>query len=203
MKRPLERKRLWLTLCLAAMLLSLAGCATAQEPMPSASPMTTASPSTAPEPTGDQLMPGTELPGEMNDANGTTAPSAGTMPAAQGVTSVSAARKASEEIEDELERLSEVTDAQVVLAGKNAAVALRFDSQYQAGIDDRMREIVKDRIDGIVSGIEKVAVTDSADIFDELNTLGDRLEGAADMTEIQNQLNAIINRIEAVSGKGA
>ena len=203
MKRPLERKRLWLTLCLAAMLLSLAGCATAQEPMPSASPMTTASPSTAPEPTGDQLMPGTELPGEMNDANGTTAPSAGTMPAAQGVTSVSAARKASEEIEDELERLSEVTDAQVVLAGKKAAVALRFDSQYQAGIDDRMREIVKDRIDGIVSGIEKVAVTDSADIFDELNTLGDRLEGAADMTEIQNQLNAIINRIEAVSGKGA
>ena len=94
MKRPLERKRLWLTLCLAAMLLSLAGCATAQEPMPSASPMTTASPSTAPEPTGDQLMPGTELPGEKNDANGTTAPSAGTMPAAQGVTSVSAARKA-------------------------------------------------------------------------------------------------------------
>ena len=185
------------------MLLSLAGCATAQEPMPSASPMTTASPSAAPEPTGDQLMPGTELPGEMNDANGTTAPSASAMPAAQGVTSVSAARKASEEIEDELERLSEVTDAQVVLAGKNAAVALRFDSQYQAGIDDRMREIVTDRIDGIVSGIDKVAVTDSADIFDELNTLGDRLEGAADMTEIQNQLNAIINRIEAVSGKGA
>lgn len=203
MKRPLERKRLWLTLCLAAMLLSLAGCATAQEPMPSASPMTTASPSAAPEPTGDQLMPGTELPGEMNDANGTTAPSAGATPAAQGVTSVSAARKASEEIEDELERLSEVTDARVVLAGRNAAVALRFDSQYQAGIDDRMREIVSDRIDGIVSGIEKVAVTDSADIFDELNTLGDRLEGAADMTEIQNQLNAIINRIEAVSGKGA
>ena len=96
-----------------------------------------------------------------------------------------------------------MTDARVVLAGRNAAVALRFDSQYQAGIDDRMREIVEDRIDGIVSGIDKVAVTDSADIFDELNTLGDRLEGAADMTEIQNQLNAIINRIEAVSGKGA
>lgn len=203
MKKPLERKRLWLTLCLAAMLLSLASCATAQEPMPSASPMTTASPSAAPDPAGDQLMPGTELPGEMNDANGTTAPSADTMPAAQGVTSVSAARKASEEIRDELERLSEVTDAQVVLAGKNAAVALRFDSQYQAGIDDRMREIVQDRIDGIVSGIDKVAVTDSDDIFDELNTLGDRLEGAADMTEIQNQLNAIINRIEAVSGQGA
>ena len=203
MKRPLERKRLWLTLCLAAMLLSLAGCATAQEPMPSASPMTTSSPSAAPQATGDQLMPGTGLPGEMNDANGTAAPSAGAAPASQGVTSVSAARKASEEIEDELERLSEVTDAQVVLAGKNAAVALRFNSQYQAGIDERMREIVQDRIDGIVSGIDKVAVTDSVDIFDELNTLGDRLEGAADMTEIQNQLNAIINRIEAVNGKGA
>ena len=203
MKRPLNPRKLWLILCLAVVTASLAGCATAQEPMPSATPMTTASPSAAPEPAGDQLMPGTGLPGEMNDANGTMAPSAGASTAAQGVTTVSAARKASEEIEDELERLSEVTDAQVVLAGRNAAVALRFDSQYQAGIDDRMREIVSDRIDGIVSGIEKVAVTDSADIFDELNTLGDRLEGAADMTEIQNQLNAIINRIEAVDGMGA
>lgn len=112
-----------------------------------------------------------------------------------GIVTAEDAREAVERIEDELEKLSEVEDAQVVLAGHQAAVALKFDTQYQGGIDDRMREIVQERIDGIVSGIDVVEITEDEGLMSELEKLGERLDDAMDMTELRNELDAIMERI--------
>lgn len=92
-------------------------------------------------------------------------------------------------------KLSEVEDAQVVLAGHQAAVALKFDAQYQGGIDDRMREIVQERIDGVISGVNVVEITEDEGLMSELEKLGDRLDDATDMTELRNELDAIMERI--------
>jgi len=85
----------------------------------------------------------------------------------------------------------------VVIAGNSAAVALEFDDQYQGGIDDRLREIVQERIDGVVRGVTNVVITEERSFMDQLEMLGDRLESATDLTDLQNELNAIINQIEA------
>lgn len=177
-----------------ALLLTLSSCASEADPLPNTtvSPMASASPSVSPQAT-NSMMPGAT--GTAEAPNFTDTPMASEQPASAGITSVAEARKMAEQIEDELERLSEVTDAQVVLAGNDAAVALTFDAQYQGGLDDRLKKIVQERIDGIVTGVNNLAVTDDNAIMDQLETLGDKLEGAADMASIQNELNAIINKI--------
>ena len=117
--------------------------------------------------------------------------------AANGVTDAAQAKRLSQEAEDELEKLSEVSDAQVVIAGHTAAVALEFDSQYQGGVDERLRKMVKQRIDGLVKGVKDVSVTDDNTLYERLETLGDRLDGSAALSEIETELKDIIAGIEA------
>lgn len=180
-----------------ALCLLTTGCAANSDPMastasPSLSPsaMVSDSPSAVPEATENVLPDRTDEPMTSPNTDGASA---------AGVATAADARKAVEEIEDELERLSEVKDAEVVLAGNVAAVALQFDSQYQGGVDDRLQAIVQERVDGVISGFEAVAVTDDSDLFDQLRSLGDRLDGEADMSDIQNELNAIVNKITAAT----
>ena len=187
-------KRILLTLCLLASCLSLTACMDSSAPVtPTNSPTTQVT--TAPTdiiiedaPMTTDLLPDTSMTDE---------PATSAAPEAAGVTSVSDVRRAVERIEEELERLSEVDDAQVLLAGNSAAVALEFDDQYQGGIDDRLREIVQERIDGVISGVTNVVITQERSFMDQLEMLGDRLESATDLTEFQNELNSIINQIEA------
>lgn len=189
-------KKAFIPMCLLAILLTFSSCSSKEEPMtttsPSASPTVTTKPTDTPGEALDDM-----LPDVTNALDEPLTPAASEQPAAQGVTSLSDARKAIENIEEELERLSEVDEAQVVIAGNDAAVALEFDDQYQGGIDDRLRKIIKERISSVISGVNNIAITADATLRDQLETLGDRLEGAADMADIQNELNAIINKITA------
>ena len=193
-------KKTLIPMFLLALLLTLCSCTKQEEPTPSASPSvsptTTTNPMTSPGAMLDEMLPDMTDDPVMGDDEPLT-PAASEQPAARGATTVSDARKAIDDIEDELERLSEVDDAQVVIAGNDAAVALEFDSQYQGGVDDRLREIVKERIGSVISGVDNIAITTNKALMEQLEALGDRLEGAADMADIQNELNAIINKINA------
>ena len=104
-----------------------------------------------------------------------------------------------EQIEEELERLSEVDDAEVVIAGNKAAVGLEFDDQYKAGLDDRLRGIVKDRISSVISGISTVAITADEGVMDAIESLGERLDTMSDMTALQSDLDAIIRKINGMN----
>ena len=182
------KKRL-IPMCIALTML-LTGCGSQSETLKNpatTAPMATKTPMTSPSASPTMDMPDPTDP--------LTVPMASAQPEAQGVTTAQDARKAIEQIEDELEKLSEVEDAQVVIAGNTAAVALEFEPQYQAGIDQRLRDIVKERIDGVITGVKNIAVTEDKGIMDELEKLGERLEGAADMADIQSELNAIVQKI--------
>lgn len=195
-------KRMFIPIILGLALAALTSCAADNTPMQTVSPTlpATQAPITLPDTTNDgigtdagtdsALTPGGTNNGESEGGLGTTAPEA------QGVTSVSNARKAMEQIEDELERLSEVTDAQVVVAGNTAAVALQFDKQYQGGVDERLEKMVQERIKGVVSGITNVAVTQDTNVFDQLDKLGERMETASDMATIQSDLDAIVSKLK-------
>lgn len=185
---------LLLLLCLA-----MAGCAAEMEAAPSPSPSTSplASPSADPSANPDMMPDGTDMADPMaSPDNNLNMPDSGAA-ASAGVTTAAEARRVMNDLEAELVKLSEVTDAQVVVAGNVAAVAIETDSQYQGGVDDRIKTMVKERMDGIFTGIDRVAVTDDADLFDQLKSLGDRLDGEADMEEIRNELDAIMDKIQA------
>lgn len=116
---------------------------------------------------------------------------------ATGVTSMDKARRAIEQLEEELERLSEVKEAKVLIAGHKAAVALEFDTQYQAGIDDRLRGIVQDRVDSVIGGIDSVQVTADPGILEAIDTLQDGLESVSDMSSLQQELDRILEQMNA------
>ena len=185
-------KKILATLILMALCAAMTACtATAND-----TPMTTTNAPTAAATQSPTDMLDVLLPDATDGM--LTDPLASEDPEVTGVTTVSTARRAIEQIEDELERLSEVTGAEVVLAGNSAAIALEFDKQYKGGIDDRLREIIADRISGVISGVTNIAVTADKALMDEIETLGDRLEAASDIADIQNELNAIISKINVV-----
>lgn len=166
--------------------LALTACAAESEPMTSPSPTAnaaTAQPSASAEPSPSDMA--TLTAGETES------------PMAMGVQDADKARQAAEELKNELEQLSEVTDAKVVIAGQQAAVGLTFDTQYQAGVTDRMREMVRERLDGVVSGVTRLAVTDDATQLETISQLSEQLQNATDLTDIENKLSALINRLEA------
>lgn len=182
-------KRILIPFLLALTLLAVTGCAGKTEPPADPTMSPTANPTPIVEP----------LPDMAPDATmATEAPMPGEASAAPaGVTSAADARRIVEQIEEELELLSEVDEAQVVLVGNTAAVALDFDEQYQGGVDERLRGIVQERIDGVVEGITEVTITEDKTFMEQLEALGDKLDGAIGLEELRNELNAIINKITA------
>ena len=156
--------------------LVLTGCAAETTPAPAPSPSASAT---------------------ANPTN-TTAPTTAATEAplgASGVRDAEQAVKFSEELEDQLEQLSEVSEAVVVIAGQNAAIGLTFDNQYQAGLTDRMEAMVKERLDGVADGITTVAVTDKETLINRIGLLRDQLENATDLTDVIDKLNALITSI--------
>ena len=198
-------KKMLLTLTALSLTLTLTSCKSAKDMVTATSePMSTASAT----PNVTTVQPGTTnglMDGMMDDAmDGTNGmdgilPNSTVIPESTGVTTMDKAKRVIEQIEDELERLSEVDDAEVVIAGNKAAVGLEFDDQYQAGLDDRLRGIVKDRIDSVISGISTVAITADEVVMDAIESLGERLDTMSDMTALQSDLDAIIRKINGMS----
>ena len=194
-------KKILMTLTLLAAAALLSACASKPDMTTATnSPEPTASEPAFPDmlPTATGILP--QVQDGMNEMLDCLTGQPTDMPAASpestGVTSMDAARRVVEQIEDELERLSEVDDAQVVIAGNRAAVALEFDDQYKGGVDDRLRGIVRERIDSVISGVTDISITADTTLMDALETLGERLDTMSDMNALQSDLDAIIRRIE-------
>ena len=198
-------KKMLLTLTALSLTMALTGCKSATD-MVTATSEPTSTASATPNVTTVQpdatngLMDGM-MDDAMNGANGMDGilPNSTVIPESTGVTTMDKAKRVIEQIEDELERLSEVDDAEVVIAGNKAAVGLEFDDQYKAGVDDRLRKIVKERIDSVISGISTVAVTADKGIMDAIESLGERLDTMADMSALENDLDAIIRKINGAN----
>lgn len=178
----MKKTHLLLMLALCATL--LASCSAGEPDVTQTQPVPSISPTNTPD-------ENTVLPdGGRNDS---------TTREATGVTSMDKARRVIEQLEEELERLSEVKEAHVIIAGHKAAVALTFDDQYKAGIDDRFRKIVRERIDGVIGGIDTVALTTDKTVMDALEALQDRLDSVSDMSSLQAELDKILETMHAAS----
>ena len=196
-------KKIRLTLCTLSLLALLSGCKSAPDMVTATEqPTSTASPTASPGATAvlpdatntiDSMDPTAGMDG-LNGADGVM-PNATIIPESTGVTTMDKAKRVIEQIEEELERLSEVDDAEVVIAGNKAAVGIEFDDQYKAGLDERLRGIIKERINSVISGISTVAITADETVTDAIESLGERLDTMSDMAALQSDLDAIIRKI--------
>lgn len=137
------------------------------------------------------------MPDVMPDLMPSASPDGSAAPAlgAGGVTTLEDARRASEQAEDALDKLSEVDDAFVVITGSTALVGLEFNSQYQGGVDERMKQMVLNRIQTVHKSVTGAAVTDDAQLVQQIEALSDSLEEATSLSAVATQAEELIRQI--------
>ncbi len=185
---------------LAITLLSLAlftACTSSADTMPQTSPTTSAQPSAMPtmEPAATtdpniSMSPAvTPETGGMSSTNGmTTTQTTDTMNNG-GINTIEDARRVSEQIADEVEKLSEISDAEAVVAGNIALVAIEYDAQYQGGLTDRLKDMITERVETIDKAVTSVHVTDSEEMYATIKELGNGLTTAGiTFDELQTKL---------------
>ena len=160
----------------------LVGCAS------NADNMMTTTPTTQPMQTTQQPA-ATNVP-TMYPA--TTAPAASAM----SITTVDDAKRIADQIEDELEKLSEVDEAYVVVFGEAALVGVEYDEEYQGGTTQRIEDMVKDRIKTVHQGITKVYVTDDPIQVTAIKALEDVVDGGSvAFDDLSRQAQEIIDNL--------
>lgn len=106
------------------------------------------------------------------------------------------ARTVSEKVEDEVEKLSEVDDADAVVSGKMAVVGVTFGTQYKGGISERLTQMVQDRIKTVKTGVTDVAVTDDPTIIKEIDDLQESLKDSKiSMEELDKKVSDLVGKI--------
>ena len=198
-------KKLILTLLCGALAIGLAGCASssAENPgkvggTPSPAP-TTQAPMTTPKASMMPVMPDVMGPDaqetpviDPNAPGGAVVQGAqGGMTNAQGnmngaaqqnagnSMSVGDAGKLGDRIAEEVERLSEIDDAQVVVMGDTAIVAVEFDDQYKGEMTTRIQDMVTTRVKNVDKNIKEVRVTSDPSLFTTVGDMAQSLTSGA------------------------
>ena len=174
----------------------MTGCTSSADTLPSPSPSASTTPSNTPivslGPTASMAPDATN--GAMtNDtlvpSSGTIANSGSTSNTAAGVNTVEDAERVSDSVTDEVEKLSELDDAEAVVAGNIALVGVKYDAQYQGGLTGRLKQMVEERVDMVDKTITTIHVTDDAEQMRKIGQLREKLDaGSITFEELQTQM---------------
>jgi len=187
-----KSKKTWsllLLLTLAAAL--LAGCASNADTLSSPTPgATQMNPMASPDMTENIMTsPG---PDSSVSPDSSAAPVLG----AGSIATLEDAKRASEQMEDALEKLTEVKDAYVVPLGEKALVGLEMDAQYQGEVDERLKKMVLARVQTVNKTVTGVAVTADPVLVKGVEALADTLEGATSLSAVSTQLEEMLGKIQ-------
>lgn len=169
-------KKTWILLVISILGLALfSACASNADTLPSPSPMASTTPS---------AMPQTSQAPMVSIAPATEAPAT---PA--GVNSIEDAQRVSDNVAEEVEKLSELDTAEAVVAGNIALVGVKYDAQYQGGLTERLTKMVEQRVETIDKTITAVHVTDDQAMMDKISKLREELDNKSiTFEELQTQL---------------
>ena len=183
------KKWILIPLLILAVGVTVSGCAS--RAATSATPAPTAQATTAPtnSPSAMATMEATASP---DVAGGTMTGS--TMAPQEGMTPAQAGRLA-ERISESVERLSEVDDAEVVISGNRVLVGVEFDDQYSAGLDDRMKKMITEKVQEVDETLTDVEITDDETLYGQVKGLGERLAKATGLDELADDFGDLWDRV--------
>ena len=106
-------------------------------------------------------------------------------------------------IEDEIkaltkkinEQISEIDEAQVVVNNGRALVAVRFDAQYSAGLDDRMKQQITETVQKVDDTLKDVEITDDDTLYGQIKGLGERVANVTGLDELADDFGDLWDRI--------
>lgn len=175
-------------LCLAVAGMALTGCASGNAtgvsatPTPTnTSPVTMNTPSPSPTASPMATMSPEATDGMMN------ADAAAMTPAEAG--------RLAEQIAEAVERISEVDEAEVIVHNERVLVAVEFDDQYSAGLDDRMKQTIVEAVQGVDEGLNDVEVTDDDTLYGQVKGLAERVANVTGLDELADDFGDLWDRI--------
>ena len=208
------KKGLMILLCIAMAGMVLSGCASRRAsgttataaPIVTNSPMATNSPMTTSGTMAGSanMSPQTSMaPGlQADNAGGMTATTDtmdnGMMPGQNNVSGMTPAQadRLAEQVEEAVERISEIGDAEAVIdSDSRVVIAVEFDEQYKAGLDDRMKEMITEAVQKVDEKLTDVEITDDSTLYGQVKSLGDRLAKATGLDELADDFGDLWNRI--------
>ena len=186
-------KKGWMLLGISVLsLTALTGCTSNADTMPSPSPSATMSATASPSATTSPMA-------SLSPAV-TVSPGPDTEGVPAGINSVEDAKRVSERVSEEVEKLSEIEEAEALVAGNIALVGVKYDSQYQGGLTDRVKEMVQERVDMVDKTVTTVHVTDDGEMMTRIAEVREKLD---DMNFTFEQLQTKLLEIgSAITGGG-
>jgi YhcN/YlaJ family sporulation lipoprotein len=96
------------------------------------------------------------------------------------------------DIEKAIGRISEISDARVVVTNSTALVGVKFDNAYKGEITERIREMVAAEVLRADPSIQTVAVTASEDDVNKVYVLSEQIRAGRNADELSAEINAIV-----------
>lgn len=184
------KKRYMALLCIVMAGMILSGCAAGSagglmataspaatdSPKPVATMQATAAPTIAPM-ASPETMDGMDMKSEVSEMS----------PAEAG--------RLAERIAEAVERISEVSDAEAVVNENRVLVAVEFEDQYKAGLDERMKQMITEAVREVDENITDVEITNDDTLYGQVKGLGERLAKATGMDELADDFGDLWDRI--------
>lgn len=199
-------KTMMALLMILAAALALSGCAAnasgttvTAAPIVTNTPMAAATMAPAASPAADAGMTGTS---DANNAAGMTGTggmtggsSANTAVSSSASMTPAEAGRLAERVAEAVERISEIDDAEVVISDDRVLVAVEFDDQYAAGLDERMKKMITDAVQKVDDGLTDISITDDNTLYGQVKSLGQRLAKATGFDELADDFGDLWDRI--------
>ncbi len=186
-----QRKSVLLAALMLAILMLLAGCAGGSADNAAGSVTSSVQPTDTMMATNSP-MPQTQAPIATSDTGINTGAVADT---------IESALKASDDARAEVEKLSEVNTASIVVLGDQALAGIEFDAQYKGELTSRVEEMVATRVKEADSAVSDVVVTADTALAKEIDALYEKIkEGSVTFAQAQSQMEAIMTKVKGANG---
>lgn len=184
-------------LCMVAASMVMSGCAAGN-----ASGLSTVAPAATSSPAAQATQSAaaaTMEPPMQATAQPMTSPAASSAAtgSAQGAAAMTPAQagKLAEQISEAVERISEVSDAEVIVRDERVLVAVEFEDQYSAGLDDRMKQTITEAVKKVDDSLTEVSITDDGTLYGQVKGLAERVGKVTGLDELADDFGDLWDRI--------
>ena len=96
------------------------------------------------------------------------------------------------QIEQAINRISEISDSRVVVTNTTALVGVKFDNVYKGQLTERIRQMVAAEVMKADPSIQTVAVTSDGGDVQKVYQLSDQVRAGRTADELSQEINAIV-----------
>ena len=100
-----------------------------------------------------------------------------------------------EKVEENLSKISEISQARVIVNGDTALAAVKFNPAYKGEVTDRIQEMIANEIKKADSRIKTVSVTAEEDVVTKAYAISDRQRAGEGMETLKKDIEDILNSI--------